>query len=185
MVVAGSCGGRGARCVLYMPAQRAMRVGSHGALHYSTMRTDCALTRDQHVLSIMVHPRHVIVMAAHDFHIGFKRRDFSRALHSRDHIAHHQIAVGERVVLRPVHCGRYARSLSGRLIIHWRISFFASSMKNVPKQLPRRAIPSAAGTTRSRFRRGFFGLSELCSQQLLKALLTTSRIRGWGMDVVF
>jgi hypothetical protein len=29
-----------------------------------------------------------------------------------------------------------------------------------------------------------FGLSELCSQRLLTALLTTTRISGWGMDVV-
>jgi hypothetical protein len=41
-------------------------------------------------------------MAAHHFHIGFERRDFSRVLHRRDHVAHHQLAVGERIVLRPV-----------------------------------------------------------------------------------
>jgi FtsP/CotA-like multicopper oxidase with cupredoxin domain len=61
------------------------------------------LARDEHVLAIVVLPSHVVVMAAHKFHIGFERWNFSRALHRRDHVLHHQIAIGQRVVLRPVH----------------------------------------------------------------------------------
>src|SRR5271166_5047352 len=72
--------------------------------HIAFTRTHRALTRDEHVLAVVVLPGHIVVMAAYDFHIGLERRDFSRAPHRRDYVAHHQLAVGQRVVLRPVHC---------------------------------------------------------------------------------
>src|SRR5580700_4409743 len=72
--------------------------------HVAFTRTYCALARDEHVLAIVVLPSHVVVMAAHDFNILFERWDFSRAMHCRDQVTHHQLAVGQRVVLRPVHC---------------------------------------------------------------------------------
>src|SRR6266571_3806493 len=62
-----------------------------------------SLARDEYVLAVVMFPRHVVVVATHDFHIGFERRDLSRALHRRDQVAHHQFAVGQRVVLRPEH----------------------------------------------------------------------------------
>jgi hypothetical protein len=43
------------------------------------------------------------VVATHDLHIGLERRDFSRTLHRRDQVAHHQLTVGQCIVLRPVH----------------------------------------------------------------------------------
>src|SRR5208337_1905623 len=66
--------------------------------HVALTRTYRSLTSDQHVLAVMVLPGHVVVMAADDFHIGFERRDFSRALDCRDHVAHHQLAVCQRIV---------------------------------------------------------------------------------------
>src|SRR5260221_5196366 len=83
-----------------------VRARSHAAgnnSHVALTRTHRALTRDEHVLSVLVLPSHVVVVATHDFHIGFERRDFSRALHRRDQVTHHQLAVGQSVVLRPVH----------------------------------------------------------------------------------
>src|SRR6266481_4065539 len=62
-----------------------VRTRSHAARndpHVPLTSAYSALAGDEHVLAIMVLPGHVVVMAAHDFHIGFERRDFSRALHS-------------------------------------------------------------------------------------------------------
>src|SRR5713226_8829279 len=83
-----------------------VRTRAHAAWddsHVALTRADCSLTHDEHVLAVVVLPGHIVVMAAYDFHIGFKRRNFSRTLHRRDQVAHHQIAIGQRIVLRPVH----------------------------------------------------------------------------------
>src|ERR1051326_296294 len=83
-----------------------VRTRSHAAGNdsYVTLtRADGALARDKHVLAILVLPGHVGVMATYDFHTGLERGNFSRALYRRDHIPHHQIAVRQGVVLRPVH----------------------------------------------------------------------------------
>ena len=61
---------------MYEPRPHAAGNNSHVAL----TRTYRSLTSDQHVLAVVVLPGHIVVMAAHDFHIGFERRDFSRAL---------------------------------------------------------------------------------------------------------
>src|SRR5258708_18092527 len=71
--------------------------------HVALTRTYRSLTSDQHVLAVVVLPGHVVVVTTHHFHIGFERRDFFRALERRDHVSHHKLAVGQRVVLRPVH----------------------------------------------------------------------------------
>src|SRR5579883_2141974 len=71
--------------------------------HVSLTRTHCALPRDEHVLAVVVLPSHVVVMAAHHFYIGLEHRDLSRTLDRCDQVAHHQIAIGQGVVLRPVH----------------------------------------------------------------------------------
>src|SRR5579864_5685487 len=84
-----------------------VRTRAHAAgndSHVPLTRTNCALPCDEHVLAVVVLPGHVVVMAAYDFHIGFERRDFSRSLYRPDHIAHHQIAVGQCIILCPVHC---------------------------------------------------------------------------------
>src|SRR2546427_2183420 len=56
-----------------------VRTRTHAAgddSHVAFTRTHGALTRDEHVLPVVVLPGHIVVMAAHDFHIGFQRRDF-------------------------------------------------------------------------------------------------------------
>src|SRR5205823_6820858 len=63
-----------------------------------------SLTRYEHVLAVVVLPGHVVVMATYNFHIGFERGNLSRRLYRRDHVLHHQLAICQRVVLRPVHC---------------------------------------------------------------------------------
>src|ERR1700693_5225230 len=40
--------------------------------HVAFTRTDCALSRDEDVLAVVVLPGHVIVLTTHDFHIGFE-----------------------------------------------------------------------------------------------------------------
>src|SRR6266849_3821855 len=70
-----------------------VRTCSHAAgnnSHVAFTRTHCPLASDEHVLAVVVLPGHIVVMAAYDFHIGFERRNFSRRLHCRDHVAHHQ-----------------------------------------------------------------------------------------------
>ena len=52
-----------------------VRTRAHAARddpHIAHTRTHCTLTRDEHVLAVVVLPGHVVVMAAHNFHIGFK-----------------------------------------------------------------------------------------------------------------
>src|ERR1700723_4086813 len=86
-----------------------VRTRSHAARnnsHVAFTRTYCALARDEHVLTVMVFPGLVVVMAAHDLYIGFERRNFSRALNRPDHGVHHQVAGGQGVLLGPMHGGQ-------------------------------------------------------------------------------
>src|SRR5215471_7093071 len=71
--------------------------------HVALTRAYRTLARDEHVVAVVVLPGHVVVMAAHDFQIGFEPGNLSRGLDRRDHVAHHQFAVGQGIVLRPVH----------------------------------------------------------------------------------
>src|ERR1700733_7029415 len=53
-----------------------VRTRSHAARddsHVALARADCPLTRDEHVLAVVVLPGHIIVMAADNFHIRFER----------------------------------------------------------------------------------------------------------------
>src|SRR5262249_57446411 len=72
--------------------------------HVSLTSAHCALAGDEHVLAVVVLPGHVVVMATHDRDIRFEPRSFSRRLHRRNHVLHHQFTISQCVVLCPVHC---------------------------------------------------------------------------------
>jgi hypothetical protein len=65
-------------------------------------RAHRALARDQHVGAVVVLARDVVVVAVHRHGAGRERRDPRAAARRLEHRAHHQLAVRERIALRPL-----------------------------------------------------------------------------------
>src|SRR5260370_10281161 len=83
--------------------------------HIALTRTHGALAGHHDVLTVMVLPGNVVVVAVHRLNVGVEGGHFPTLAHRADDVCHHQLAIRESKVLRPLHCKAVVVEVLGAL----------------------------------------------------------------------